>query len=130
MTKILLTSVFRPFGTNDKYNKFTPPMEFFIIHLGDQGIFSPNEIHLTHALYYIAKNIKAKTVVLDFPSIKEFSREVKKGYDYVGISYICLAFEKVKKMCEIIREITPKTKIILGGFGAVIPESQKIADYV
>ena len=53
-----------------------------------QGIFSPRTVNIHFSLEYIAENLDAPTVVLQYPSKSELIKELKKGYDYVGISFI------------------------------------------
>ncbi len=130
---LLLTSVFRPFGVDDQYGRKENKLELFHNQVTrEQGIFSMRSNHRSFGLYFMAQNIKMPTVVLDFPSLKEFRREVAKGYDYVGISFIMPNFVKAKKMAEIVREVAPTTKIILGGHGTPIPDIEKLieCDYV
>ncbi len=126
---LLLTSVFRPFGVDDEYGRKENKLELFHNQVTrEQGIFSMRSNHRSFGLYFIAENIKMPTVVLDFPTLKQFRKEVKKGYDYVGISFILPNFIKAKKMAEIVREVAPSTKIILGGHGTPIPDIEKLID--
>jgi radical SAM superfamily enzyme YgiQ (UPF0313 family) len=130
---LLLTSVFRPFGVDDEFGRKENKLELFHNQVTrEQGIFSLRYNHLSYGLYFIAENIKMPTVILDFPSLKQFRKEVKKGYDYVGISFITPNFVKAKRMAEIVREVAPSTKIILGGHGTRIPEIETLieCDYV
>jgi len=87
-----------------------------------QGIFSPRALHLHFSLEYIAENLEAPCVVLQYPSREELIRELKKGYDYVGVSFLLALFHKMKEVVALIREHSPKTKIVLGGYGTVLPE--------
>lgn len=124
--KLLLSSVFRPFGVDDEFGRKENKLELFHNQVTrEQGIFSLRYNHRSFGLYFIAENLKMPTVVLDFPNLKQFRREVKKGYDYVGISFITSNFIKAKKMAEIVREVSPHTKIILGGHGTMIPDVEK-----
>ena len=126
---LLLASVFRPFGVDDKYGRKENKLELFHNQVTrEQGIFSIRCNHRSFGLYFIAENIEMPTVVLDFPTLKQFRREVKKGYDYVGISFITPNFAKAKKMAEIVREVAPSTKIILGGHGTRIPDIEESID--
>jgi len=68
------------------------------------------------------------TTVLDFPSLKRFKQKLKKGYDYIGISFIIPNFTKAKEMTRLIRQPAPGTKIILGGSGVNIPGIEKMLD--
>jgi radical SAM superfamily enzyme YgiQ (UPF0313 family) len=126
---LLLASVFRPFGVDDEYGRKENKLELFHNQVTrEQGIFSMRSNHRSFGLYFIAENIKMPTVILDFPTLKQFRKEVKKGYDYVGISFILSNFIKAKKMAEIVREVAPSTKIILGGHGTPIPDIEKLID--
>jgi radical SAM superfamily enzyme YgiQ (UPF0313 family) len=128
--KILLTSVFGPYGVDDEYGRKENIMELFHNQVTrEQGIFSIRFHHYSFGLYLIAENISAPTVVLDFPSEKRFTREIKKGYDYIGISFIVPNFVKAKRMAELIRKHAPKSKIILGGHGTKIPEVENMIEH-
>ena len=63
-------------------------------------------------------------MVLQYPSKRELIRELKKGYDYVGISFLMAIFHKVKDMVALIRQYAPNTKIILGGYGTVLKDEE------
>jgi haloalkane dehalogenase len=97
-----------------------------------QGIFSPRTVNIQFSLEYIAENLDVPTVVLQYPSKRELIRELKKGYDYVGISFLMAIFHKVKDMVALIREHAPDTKIILGGYGTVLTDEElkPYADYI
>jgi radical SAM superfamily enzyme YgiQ (UPF0313 family) len=133
--KLLLTSVFKPFGVDDKYGRKENKLELYHNQITrEQGIFSlrSNHFYRSYGLYLIAVNINVPTVVLDFPSLRRFIKEIKKGYENIGISFILPNFIKAKKMAELIRKYSPKSKIILGGHGAMIPDIEKLifCDYV
>jgi radical SAM superfamily enzyme YgiQ (UPF0313 family) len=89
-----------------------------------QGIFSPRTVNIQFSIEYIAENLDAPTVVLQYPSRREFIRELKKGYDYVGISFLMAIFHKVKDMVALVRQHAPQTKIILGGYGTVLSDEE------
>jgi len=131
MVRVLLTSVFKPFGVeSDISTKRVLPELFEGQVTFAQSIFSIRSLDLIWGLDLIASNIKAPTTVMHYPSLKEFVKELKKGYDYVGINFVVATFEKTKIMVKKIRENSPDTKIILGGYGTISPEADKIADYV
>ncbi|HOO57369.1 MAG TPA: radical SAM protein [bacterium] len=126
---LLLTSVFRPFGVDDEYGRKENKLELFHNQVTrEQGLFSIRSNHRSFGLYFIAENLKTPTVVLDFPTLKQFRKEVRKGYEHIGISFILPNFAKAKKMAEIIREESPKTKIILGGHGTAMPGIENMID--
>jgi anti-anti-sigma regulatory factor len=95
----------------------------------EQGLFSLRFHHQSFGLYFIAENIRVPTVVLDFPSEARFIREIRKGYDYVGISFITPNLVKVKRMAELIREHAPETQIVLGGHGTPIPGIEEMVEH-
>ena len=130
--KVLLTSVCRPFGP--KYGDATS-VGYELLYCQvtrAQGIFSPRTVNIQFSLEYIAENLETPTVVLQYPSKREFIRELKKGYDYVGISFLMAIFHKVKDMVALVREHAPNTKIILGGYGTVLTDEElkPYADFI
>jgi len=126
---LLLTSVFRPFGVDDAYGRKENKCELFHNQVTrEQGVFSMRYNHRSFGLYFIAENLRMPTVVLDFPTLRQFRKELKKGYDYVGISFITPNFIKARKMAEVVREVSPFTKIILGGHGTRIPDIENLID--
>ncbi len=97
-----------------------------------QGIFSPRTVNVHFSLDYIAENLDAPTVVLQYPSKRELIKELKKGYDYVGISFIMAVMHKMKEMVTLIRKYAPQSKIVLGGYGTVLKDEvlKPYADYI
>lgn len=134
MTKLLLTTVFRPFGTENKYNKAGD--EFLLDYLASRltrepGLFSLSSYVPHSSLHLIAANLPVETKVFEYPSVDEFVEEVKKGYDYVGINFLIKGFRKVFHMIALIRKHSPKTKIVIGGFGTRLHNIEDLgADYV
>ena len=128
--KFLLTSVFGPYGVDDEYGKKENKMELFHNQVTrEQGIFSYRFNHGSHGLYFLAENVEMPTTTLDFPTLKRFKQELKKGYDYIGISFIIPNFKKAKEMARVIRELSPKSKIILGGHGVNVPNVESLIDH-
>ncbi len=127
--KLLLTSVFGPYAVDNKYGVKENKMELFHNQVTrEQGIFSYRFNHRSQGLYFLAENVDMPTTVLDFPSLNRFKQELKKGYDYIGISFIIPNFKKAKEMAGLIRKLSPGSKIILGGHGVSIPGIEKIVD--
>ena len=130
--KILLTSVCRPLGP--KYGD-APSVGYELLYCQvtrAQGIFSPRTVNILYSLEYIAENLDEPTVVLQYPSRKEFIRELKKGYDYVGISFLMAVMHHMKEMVALVREYAPQSKIVLGGYGTVLKDEElkPYADYI
>jgi radical SAM superfamily enzyme YgiQ (UPF0313 family)/anti-anti-sigma regulatory factor len=87
-----------------------------------QGMFSPRAVHRQFSLDYMAENLDNPTVVLHYPSRREVIKELKKGYDYVGISFIMVTYHRMKELSALVRKYSPQSKIVLGGFGTVLPD--------
>src|SRR5271166_531832 len=96
-----------------------------------QGIFSPRTVNIHFSLEYIAENLDAPTVVLQYPSKRELIKELKKGYDYIGVSFLMAVMHKMKETVALIRQYAPQSKIVLGGYGTVLKDDvlQPYGDY-
>ncbi len=131
--RILLSGVFGPFGVDDEFGRKENIMELFHNQVTKaQGVASFRYHHRSFGLYFIAENIDADVTVLDFPSRKRFEREVARGYDVVGISFIAPNMIKAREMARITRERAPGATIVVGGHGAAIEgiEEQIDCDHV
>ncbi len=129
---VLLTSVCRPMGP--EYGD-APSVGYELLYrqvLRAQGIFSPRTVNIHFGLEYIAENLDAPAVVLQYPSKSELIRELKKGYDYVGVSFLMAVMHKMKEAVALIREHAPQSKIVLGGYGTVLKDEvlKPYADYI
>ncbi len=130
--KILFTSVYRPFGGPGEGDSVGAEL-FHAQVTRAQGIFSLRQVVRCWAIDYIAENIEAPCVVLHYPSEREFIRELKVNhYDYVGINFVVATFHKAHRMAKLIRKHAPNAKIILGGYGTVLPDEilKPVADYI
>jgi radical SAM superfamily enzyme YgiQ (UPF0313 family) len=131
--KLLLTSVFGPYGVDNEFGRKENKMELFHNQVTrEQGIFSYRFNHSSFGLYFLAENIDVPTTILDFPTLDTFINEIKKGYEYVGISFIIPNYKKAKEMTRLVRKHAPNSKIILGGHGVNIPEIETLleSDYI
>jgi len=131
--RVLLVSVFGPFGVDDEFGRKENLLELFHNQVTrEQGAFSIRMNCESHGLHLIAKNINAKIKVLDFPSQKCFVEEIEKNYDYVGISFIIPNFVKARRMATLVREHSPGSKIVLGGHGTSLENIEQLipCDYV
>ena len=97
-----------------------------------QGLFSPRTVNIHYSLEYIAENLDTPTVVLQYPSEAELIRELKKGYDYVGVSFLLAVMHKMKRVVALIRQYAPNSKIVLGGYGTVLKDEalEPYGDYI
>ena len=121
--KVLLTSVCRPIGPA---HGDAPSVGYEVLHgqvTRAQGIFSPRSVNFTYGLDYIAANIDAPAVALQYPSQRELIRELKKGPDYVGISFNLVLFQHMKEVVALVRKHAPRAKVVLGGYGTVLDDA-------
>ena len=130
--KILLTTICRPIGPKQGD---APSVGYELLYrqvLRAQGIFSPRTVNAYFGLDYIADNLEAPTVVLQYPSKRELIKELKKGYDYVGISFIMAVMHKMKESVALIRKYAPNSKIVLGGYGTILKDDvlKPYADHI
>jgi radical SAM superfamily enzyme YgiQ (UPF0313 family) len=98
-----------------------------------QGPASLRMFHRSFGLMMIQANVDAPCTLLDFPTLDRFIEEVRDGdYDIVGISSIIPNVGKVRKMCDVIRECSPRTTIVVGGHIANKPDVHELidADYI
>ena len=129
--RILLTSVFGPYAQDDEYgSRRINPMELYQNQVTRiQGGFSLRMFHPSFALRMLQANIDAPCTVLDYPTLEEFTREIRDHeYDIVGISSIVPNTGKVKTMCERIREHRPGATIVVGGHIAAREGLERIID--
>jgi radical SAM superfamily enzyme YgiQ (UPF0313 family) len=124
MPRVLLTSVCRPIGPSQGD---APSVGYELLHgqvTRAQGAFSPRSHHLHFSLEYIAENLDAPCVVLQYPSRRELIAELQKGYDYVCVSFLLALFHRMKDVVALVREHAPDTKIVLGGYGTVLSDEE------
>ncbi len=132
MKRVLLTSICRPLG--ERYGD-APSVGYELLYgqvTRAQGLFSPRANHVQFSLGYIAENLQAPATVLHYPSRRELIRELAKGYDYVGLSFVLSTFHRMKEAVALIREHAPQARIILGGYGTVLSDEELApwSDYV
>ena len=119
---MLLTIVCRPFGGAGEGDSVGAEL-FHPQVTRNQGIFSYRQVIRCWAIDYIAQKIDAPSVVLHYPSKDELAREIKQGsFDYIGINFVVATFHKVRPMVSLIRKHSPRSKIVLGGYGTVLPD--------
>jgi len=122
MARVLLTSVVRPFGGPGEGDSVGAEL-FHAQVTRAQGAFSLRQVIRVWGLDLIAENIEAPAVVLHYPSMVEFERELRRGgYSHVGINFVVATFHKLRAMVELIRRVAPATEIVLGGYGTVLPD--------
>ena len=129
--RVLLTSVFGPYAQDDQFGSRTlNPMELYHNQVTrEQGSFSLRMFHRSWGLVMIQQNISAPSTLLDFPTLKTFETELTAHlYDIVGISGIIPNFGKVREMCRLVRKLSPRSVIVVGGHVAGIPSIEAMID--
>jgi radical SAM superfamily enzyme YgiQ (UPF0313 family) len=129
--RVLLSSVFGPYAQDDEFgSRSINPMELYHNQVTRaQGSFSLRMFHRSWGIMLIQANISAPCTVLDFPTRADFAREITAHqYDVVGISSIIVNVAKVREMCRMTRELSPKSVIVVGGHVAAIPGLETMID--
>lgn len=129
--RILLSSVFGPYAQDDEFgSRSINPMELYHNQVTRaQGSFSLRMFHRSWGIMLIQENISAPCTVLDFPTREAFARELAAHqYDIVGISSIIVNVGKVREMCRMTRELSPRSVIVVGGHVAAIPGIEAMID--
>jgi radical SAM superfamily enzyme YgiQ (UPF0313 family) len=85
--------------------------------------------HRSWGISLIQHNIPAPSTVLDFPTREAFIRELQQGdYDIVGLSGIIVNVGKIREMCRLVRTVSPRSTIVIGGHVAAIPGLERMID--
>ena len=129
--RVLLTSVFGPFAQDDEFgSRVINPLELFHNQVTRaQGPFSLRMHHRSWGIMLIQENISAPSTVLDFPTRARFVQELTSTqYDVVGISGIIVNVGKVREMCRLVRQHSPRSTIVVGGHVAAIPGVERMLD--
>jgi radical SAM superfamily enzyme YgiQ (UPF0313 family) len=129
--RVLFTSVFGPYAQDDEFgSRKINPMELYHNQVTrEQGPFSLRMFHRSWGILMMQQNISAPTTVLDFPTRETFAQELRDNhYDIVGISSIIVNVGKVREMCRMVRELSPKSTIVVGGHVAALPEIESLVD--
>ncbi len=129
--RILLTSVFKPFAQDDEFgSRAINPAELYHNQVTrEQGPFSLRMFHRSWGLMFLQQNVSAPCTVLDFPTRKRFIRELRThDYDIVGISSIVVNVGKVREMCRLVREHSPRSTIVVGGHVTALPGIESLVD--
>jgi radical SAM superfamily enzyme YgiQ (UPF0313 family) len=129
--RILLSSVFGPYAQDDEFgSRSINPMELYHNQVTRaQGSLSLRMFHRSWGIMMIQENISAPCTVLDFPTRAAFAKELTTNhYDIIGISSIIVNVLKVREMCRMVRELSPDSKIVVGGHVAAVPRLEAMID--
>lgn len=126
--RILFTSVCQPLPVF--LNRFLSIDDVSYRFVVNQGPFSGSSDVPCFSLHFLAQNLEAPSVVLEWPTYDELRRELEaECYDYVAISFKVIDLLVVDEMIGFIHEVSPGTKVILGGYGTLAlnePEFQSL----
>jgi hypothetical protein len=104
-----------------------------------QGLFTMHSLNRPVALHLLAQNVPLPSKVLEFPTKEELRDEIRKGYEYFALQiHSNMEFHNALEVCRWVRELSPLTKIILGGHGVTcyteefLPrkEIEELADHI
>src|SRR4051795_1230764 len=129
--RVLFSSVFGPYAQDDEFgSRKINPMELYHNQVTrEQGPFSLRMFHRSWGILMIQQNLSAPTTVLDFPTRAAFESELlAHDYDIVGISSIIVNVGKVREMCRIVRRVSPRSTIVIGGHVTAIPGVEHMVD--
>ena len=131
MKTVLLSTIQKPLGINTETRTRNIQAEMYHAQVTlAQDVFSLRAYCSGWGLEFIAANLNARITVFHYPTEKLFIREVKKKYDFVGIGFVMCTFPKAIRLCKIVRQYSPQSKIVLEGYGTVLDECDQYADFV
>jgi radical SAM superfamily enzyme YgiQ (UPF0313 family) len=121
--RLLLSSVCQPFG-EEHGDGFGVSYEGSHQIMWAQGIFRTRATTTQWGIELIAANLQIPTTTLHYPTMDQFIAELRRdgGYDYVGIAFVSPTLHKMIPMVEAIRRHSPRSKIVLGGYGTALGE--------
>ena len=129
--RVLLSSVFKPFAQDDEFgSRVINPVELYHNQVTRaQGPFSLRMFHRSWGIMFIQQNIAARCTLLDFPTRQHFIRELTTGdYDIVGLSGIVVNAGKIREMCRLVRQHSPRSTIVVGGHVTAIAGIDRMID--
>lgn len=130
--RVLFASPYRPFpliGGVDPLDPFTGRLS------PTQGPFALTLHSHYFAFYFMAENLNVESCVLEHPTMEDFEREVRRGYDVLGLQVNWNTLLKTAEMIERARRLAPKTRIVVGGYAVAqvldpLPADEAVADAI
>ena len=114
---VLFSSVCKPY--DKMIGRFLPSDQMGNALTRGQDLFVMYEHTHFNPLHLMAQNVTGPSVVLEYPTMEQFARELEEGYDYVCISANVNNLERLLEMCACTREKSPHSKIVVGGYGVL-----------
>lgn len=122
--RLLLSSVCKPFGASQG-DGFSTQAVGLHQNCWVQGLFIPENVVPHWGLDLIASNLDTPTTVLQYPTRERFVEELQRNhYDWVGLSFNECTYHKMTPMVQLVREHSPRSQIVLGGYGTVLPDEK------
>jgi hypothetical protein len=116
--RVLFTSACKPIPVF--LNRFLSIDDVSYRFIVDQGPFSATADIPCFSLHFLAQNIGAPSVVLEWPTFEELGAELQSAhYDFVGITCKVIDMDRLAEMIAFIRQVSPHSKIVLGGYGTL-----------
>jgi haloalkane dehalogenase len=113
MKRVLLTNAYGPYP--NKWGKAVN--DLLGARLARENNMDGRARMFSWPLYIIAENLTNPCTVLECPLWNDFIEEVKKGYDVVAIQLISMHMAHVARMMKAVRELSPRSQIVIGGYG-------------
>ncbi len=73
----------------------------------------------THFAHAICQNISIPSTFLEYPTEADFIAEIRRGYDWVGLSGFQHHVPALIHMGKLVRKHSPRSKIVFGGWAAM-----------
>jgi hypothetical protein len=116
--RVLFTSACKPIPVF--LNRFLSIDDVSYRFIVDQGPFSATADIPCFSLHFLAQNIAAPSVVLEWPTFDELGAELQSAqYDFVGITCKVIDMDRLAEMIAFIRRVSLHSKIVLGGYGTL-----------
>ena len=127
MRRILFSAIYDPAPLLNRWAA-TDQMAYRLTR--GQGIFTLNEHAHAWPLHLLAQNVDCESVVLEWPTLEEFEAECAGGdYDYVCITFMNRDLNKLRTMARAVRHLSPRSQIVIGGYGVICVSDDKMAEY-
>ncbi|MBI3890552.1 MAG: hypothetical protein HY303_03375 [Candidatus Wallbacteria bacterium] len=116
--RVLFTTATAPFAPHDGGEDI---LDYYASRFTrGQGPFVTESESIYLGSHLLARNLRSPSRVLDSPTLEELEAELRRHpYEFVAIGFKNIAKPKVKRMCRLVRRVSPGSRIVLGGYGVV-----------
>ena len=130
--RVLFTSVFGPYAQDDEFGSREHQSDGAVSQPGDARAGAVLAAHVPPVVGHPddpAEHLGAHHACWTFRRAKRFAQELTAhDYDIVGISSIIVNVGKVREMCRMVRELSPRSTIVVGGHVTAIPGIERMVD--